>query len=501
MCSSWWVHIALPVALMAEHFDIAEVDDLEGDEAASLSSHLVHSGGSTNLEFSVGRILLADESQFAEIILIAEVESTFVVAVPASVWARRVNQRRLHSRGLLKPILCSIVAGRFTDRTRTEDAYSVKAWIGLLPKDQEALVEFGESLESDFCFVDHEEETRMPHAEALVTIAAEHFAFQSAESGLGEVHPEPGASKDVDKRLQTLEESLVSIQASLAALVPSKPEQAQGAKPVSILKANPKPKSTKVKFVGLDPGVVSAALSAGVSEEHLEEMSQVLTKNPSRMEDLPKTARAKKNTSELSESDEEDEEEDAVPSDGSKGGSSGDGMVAKALVKLTKVCSTLASQKAKSQGIEGMLDSAGASGSAEGSVSSRKHAVALRALKKCLQDNPQFLYQTIESLLVADFQSKPHLPGEPMGSCTTRGWLESRSRIQNYQAHVRWVWQVSGIWDALIRGEHHQARARCALLVAANVLASLQHARIRHGFVSDVLAKQMNWQINSCGKV
>ena len=451
---------------------------LEGGEPEEdvlpLSHHLVHTGGDTNLEFSVGRILLADEVQFSEIIFIAEVGGTFVVALPASVWARRVSQRRLHPRGLSKPILCSIVAGLDSDRTRPEDASTVKAWIGLLGKDQEALVEFGEAIESDFRFVDQEEETRTPHAEALVTIASEHFAFQSAESGLGGEVPEPGPQEDVQVRLQTLEQSLAAIQNSLAALVRKKPEKSvKEPKPASILKAAPKPKPATVRFAGLDQTVVSAALNAGVSAEHLEQMASVLTQNPSRMEDIPRVARSKKPTNELSESDEEDEEEELVPSDGSKGGSSGDGMVAKALVKLTKVCSSLANQKAKNQGIEGILDSAGASGSAEGNLSSRKHAVALRALKKCLQENPEYLYKTIESLLVADFQSKPHMPGEPMGSCTTRGWLESRSRIQNYQAHVRWVWQVSGIWDSLIRGDHHQARARCALLVAAGDQAAI----------------------------
>ena len=458
---------------MAVVADSVEEGDLPEEDEVSLSNRLVHSGGSTQLEFSVGRILLADEVQFSEIIFIAEVGSTFVVALPASVWARRVSQRRLHPRGLSKPILCSIVAGLDSDRTRTDDACTVKAWIGLLAKDQEALVEFGESIESDFSFVDQEEEVRIPHADALVTIASEHFAFQSAESGLGGEVPNAGPQEDVQTRLQSLEKGLEAIQNSLASLVQQKSERTRDAKPVSILKASPKPKPGAVKFAGLDQSVVAAALSAGVTHEHLEQMAEVLTKNPSRMEDIPRTSRPKKNSSELSESDEEDEEEEVVQSDGSKGGASGDGMVAKALVKLTKVCSSLANQRAKTQGIEGILDSAGASGSAENSLSSRKHAVALRALKKCLQDNPEYLYKTIESLLVSDFQSKPHMPGEPIGTCTTRGWLESRSRIQNYQAHVRWVWQVSGIWDALIRGDHHQARARCALLVAAGDQAAI----------------------------
>lgn len=43
----------------------------------------------------------------------------------------------------------------------------------------------------------------------------------------------------------------------------------------------------------------------------------------------------------------------------------------------------------------------------------------------------------------------------------------SRSRIQNYQNHVRWCWALGGIWDALISQRPEEARARCGLLMAA----------------------------------
>ena len=60
----------------------------------------------------------------------------------------------------------------------------------------------------------------------------------------------------------------------------------------------------------------------------------------------------------------------------------------------------------------------------------------------------------------------------PTGA-TIRGWLTSRSRVQLYHNHVRWTWQVAGIWDALIAGRVEEARARCGLLVAAADQASI----------------------------
>ena len=39
--------------------------------------------------------------------------------------------------------------------------------------------------------------------------------------------------------------------------------------------------------------------------------------------------------------------------------------------------------------------------------------------------------------------------------------------------HVRWCWQVAGIWDALIAGRVAEARARCGLLIAAADQASI----------------------------
>lgn len=69
------------------------------------------------------------------------------------------------------------------------------------------------------------------------------------------------------------------------------------------------------------------------------------------------------------------------------------------------------------------------------------------------------------------FKGGPSKPGNP--GATVRGWLTSRSRVQNYQQHVRWCWSLAGIWDCLIAGRTCEARARCGLLMAAADQASI----------------------------
>ena len=219
--------------------------------------------------------------------------------------------------------------------------------------------------------------------------------------------------------------------------------------------------------------MVDAALAAGVSPEHLTEMAQVLRVQTGRMEDVPRSTGGNR-VEELSDSGGTSEEEEEA-AQGS--GLPGDGGIAKAIVKLTKVCSTLADTKKKSKhdGIENLLDQASLGQGSEGSGlgGGRRNAQALRALKRCLIENPEYLYRTIEANLLSDFAARSAKPGSPMGQASARGWLESRSRIQNYSAHVRWSWAVAGIWDDLIKGDNGSARARAALLIAASDQAAI----------------------------
>ena len=71
---------------------------------------------------------------------------------------------------------------------------------------------------------------------------------------------------------------------------------------------------------------------------------------------------------------------------------------------------------------------------------------------------------------------------EPMfAGATIQGWLTSRSRVQLYHNHVRWCWQVAGIWKG---GRVEEARARCGLLIAAADQASIDRGNWVVGNVS-----------------
>lgn len=54
-----------------------------------------------------------------------------------------------------------------------------------------------------------------------------------------------------------------------------------------------------------------------------------------------------------------------------------------------------------------------------------------------------------------------------MQQTSARAWLEHRSRLGYYPTTIRYAWALTGIWDALRSGAVKEARARCALAVAA----------------------------------
>jgi hypothetical protein len=95
-------------------------------------------------------------------------------------------------------------------------------------------------------------------------------------------------------------------------------------------------------------------------------------------------------------------------------------------------------------------------------------SAALRSLRKLLIQQPELIYRAIEQKMEEDWIQAGTLPGaSSSSSITARGWLEHRSKIQNFQVPVRAAWSVAGIWDCLRQGRHEEARARCALAVAS----------------------------------
>ena len=462
-------------------FHPPEEENVEEVEAAleegALRSHLVvREDGSYSEQIEVGLFDFGIEvGEVSEVILVADHEGKLVVAVPEQVWNRAAARRVLPQRCLIKPVLVSVTSGPRESVLRgemvtEEEVINMRIWIGMLDPKYEEQIGFGEEADPvhRFGLADN---PFLPLGQSLWEVVNDQFSFRSAESG-------PGGSKKekAEDRLRRLEESMMAMQQSLEKI-------ASGAAGSSnVEKAAKKKEKGRVAgrkeqdFEGLDANVVQSALTAGVPAAHLKEMSGILKGKPKRLEELPRKPRAAAENPlgedlaliEVGEEEEGSEEE-------GEGGSGESGME-KAIIQLTKIASHLTEAKKKDP-LEVLLD--GGSGSLGGSessssVSTKKNAAALRALQRCLKESPKTIYQSLEANLQSDFLSRPVSPGEPMISGTTaRGWLTSKSRVMLYQNHVRWVWQVGGIWDCLMMGRHEEARARAGLLVAAADQASI----------------------------
>ena len=347
---------------------------------------------------------------------------------------------------------------------------SMKVWIGFLDPRFEEMVGFGMEVDPIQRFAGNAGPL-LPLAAALAKVADDHFSFRTAESG-----PQGDGGAGAEERLQRLEETMATIQQSLLDLA-GKPAPATRApalkKPTSKQKAMKK----DAEMRGLDPAVVQSALTAGIPEAHLKEMSKIMQEKPRRLEEIPRVARVRDGGPLDEEVAEEEEEEAAIEvGEEDEEGSGGSGME-KAIIQLTKIASQLTENRRKDP-LEQLLDGggSGSAGSSEqsGGLGSKKNAAAHRALQKCLREKPAYLHQILEANLQSDFLSRPVAPGEPLVSGTTaRGWLTAKSRVMNYTNHVRWVWQVAGIWDALMADRVPEARARAGLLVAAADQASI----------------------------
>eukprot|EP00438_Fugacium_kawagutii_P029178 Skav210074 [mRNA] locus=scaffold7699:11741:13919:+ [translate_table: standard] len=412
--------------------------------------------------FSVPPTTEAEESRFC-VVLITEVNSQFLIAVPGSAWHRTVAQRLLPARSLLKPINIAVAASSVEDRLESLDGVYTKCWIGYLNPTFESCVAIHPNLEvGDAVGFWSEDGTTqvLPFAEGLVSVADDKFSFLTAESA------EAGGVPDAGQRLAALEESMAGIQSSLQVLLDghplsSKPAAKSNARPPAVASAGPS------AFPGLDAAVVQSALASGVSAEALETMSRMVLKSSGKLTDFPK-----KNLSAqldvLGETDAEavvplaaeEASVPALPAD----------PVAAALVRLTSIVETLSGKK-RPKSLEEMLDDTAGydlgTSTASGLGTHRRQAAILTALKRSLVEQPAELYQVIEKKMLEDFGSREVMPGEPMRQGSFRGWLEHRSHIPNIASTVRIAWSVAGALDAMRSGNVKESQARLALLLAS----------------------------------
>ena len=91
----------------------------------------------------------------------------------------------------------------------------------------------------------------------------------------------------------------------------------------------------------------------------------------------------------MGESAEEEEDFESLNVEGADAGSNSRA-VEKAITQLTKVCS--APQMKKGSQIEQLLDGTGLDRSEGSGSGARKNTTALRALRKCLAENPEYIY-------------------------------------------------------------------------------------------------------------
>eukprot|EP00438_Fugacium_kawagutii_P028867 Skav225489 [mRNA] locus=scaffold1360:5423:9203:- [translate_table: standard] len=360
------------------------------------------------------------------VIPIIVVSGKLLAAVPFLTWHKTPSKRILPRDGLSRPVLVEIAVAPQVAEGDEPLEHIVKAWIGFLsgelagsgvvgePEEDTEIAEFGEELGLQLFLPE----------ESLLSIADEHFAFVTAESG------EATASAAKKKR--------------------SKQDLGRTC--------------SHSGFVGLP-------------EEQLARLASLAGHQPPLREVPKKHAPA---TNVLSESEEE-EEEAALLGIGGSGGQSGLAMppVEKAVVDLAKIVKSLQKEKTKKNGLEAILDQVEGGGSMDASSSqggaSRGKAAAYKKLKSALQENPEWIYTNIEALMDEDFNQMRLAPGSHHQPTTSRAWVEHRSKLLHYQSSIRATWLLAGIHDALKAGRTSEARARTALAILAYDQASLDN--------------------------
>lgn len=226
------------------------------------------------------------------------------------------------------------------------------------------------------------------------------------------------------------------------------------------------------KYPDLDASVVTAALSAGVSEKALQEMQKLIGLGLPKAKKLQEPAlgqspkrMAKKDVLSESESEEEDD-----AGDSGLQSSSSTPAVEKSLRQLTKIVSALTLEKRKKSQVsrvEAALDGISSTGLTDSGTlgSGKKAAAARRVLRTSLMESPEEIYQLVERYMMEDLCLATQTPGQPQPTLSARAWIEHRSRIGSFKTSAHCAWSAGGILDALISGNTPLARARASLLV------------------------------------
>lgn len=410
---------------------------------------------------------------------ITEVEGGILAAVPFLAWHRSIARRLLPPGALSRPVLIEVAGEEITDTETVET--TVKVWVGVVKEDLIAAANVGEAEEPGALEFGEElgpGQRVVPSAEALIEVADEHFAFTTAASGEPAKRPTPkrkARGPTMEHRVSSLEDGIKQIQQVLTDL-PEKLRQQKTEEPKTKGKTTA---STGVRaggeaevftIPGLDPGSVAAARAAGIGEEQLQTLGKLFSKQGRMTEPA---ARKKTRKDVLSESEEDagpEEEEGAEVAEAAN-------PIEKAVVQLTKLVANMSKGKGTRGGLEGILEKVDAGGSGSDAASSgggsRSKAAAYKKLKDAMENHPEWIYQSIETLMDEDYNLMRTLPGGNLLPTTSRGWVEHRSRILHYPSTIRMAWCLAGVHDALKSNNIALARAKAALGLAAVDQASL----------------------------
>ena len=313
---------------------------------------LVQIDGSANSDYKVLAFqsdVGPGETNSVPIILITEIESKLLVAIPAAFWHRLVRQRVFPSAALSKAVSVAVAAVEDDHRELIVENIFIKVWIGLLAPSFEECIELPADEDHLVWPTEDDEEGFVPFGRALMAVADEKFEFLSAESELVEA-----GAPDTQHRLTALESGLAQIQQSLQLLLDQRPGPVQkDIMEVAQPKAVP-PRAVPLPpkgdgIAGLDKGAVQAALQTGIKKSHLEELAGMLGGGAKgRLGDAPGLdlkARKSLKLNVLGESEEEAEEPHR-PLEAQAGAANQDPMVT-AISQLTNIVGSLAASKKK----------------------------------------------------------------------------------------------------------------------------------------------------------
>ncbi|CAE7424252.1 unnamed protein product [Symbiodinium sp. CCMP2592] len=430
------------------------------------------------------------------IVVIAQLEGSFLVAVPQTAWHRTAGRRYLPRTALSRTVLAEVLAAAEDDPTATRPGLRLKVWLGMLDPGLEGQVDYAVEgvLSPDVPFSglgSRASERLDPFGPSLSAIAAEHFAFQTPaeEAGMEGEAGLPEGEGSWEHRLTSLEAGVQRVQASLEALLdgvplssPAEPPPGAGIGPLASGASVPKAAGLPL-LAGLDPVVLEAARKAGVPEDQLVRMSRLAQKGAA--SGAKAKAKAKLPLAREDPLDESEDEAELLPVGGAGSLASGRDPVHLAVVQIGQVLKLMQKDRERKNDLEDILERAegGSADAAGGSSSSgRSKTAAYQKLRGILRSAPEQISASIEGLMMDDFVGAQTGPHQEERRLSVRGWVEHRSHLQSYAGPIRQAWTLASIIDLLNSGNPEQAKAVALLSVAA-----LDQAAIDNG----------NWLLSS----